>query len=80
MFISKIVKRVTNHVTYKEITTLCNIRINLIRFINLGFFFFLTSAILLVGASPIAQLIKNLPTVLETLVRFQGKEDPLEKG
>ena len=28
----------------------------------------------------IAQLLKNLPAVQETLVQFQGQEDPLEKG
>ena len=28
----------------------------------------------------IAQLVKNLPTMQETLVRFLGQEDPLEKG
>ena len=28
----------------------------------------------------IAQLVKNLPAVQETLVRFLGQEDPLEKG
>ena len=27
-----------------------------------------------------AQLVKNLPVLLETLVRFLGCEDPLEKG
>ena len=27
-----------------------------------------------------AQLVKNLPAVQETLVRFLGQEDPLEKG
>ena len=31
-------------------------------------------------ASLIAQLVKNLPAVQETLVRFLGREDPLEKG
>ena len=31
-------------------------------------------------ASLIAQLVKNLPAMLETLVRFLGREDPLEKG
>ena len=31
-------------------------------------------------ASLIAQLVKNLPAVQETLVRFLGQEDPLEKG
>ena len=28
----------------------------------------------------IAQLVKNLPATHETLVRFLGWEDPLEKG
>ena len=27
-----------------------------------------------------AQLVKNLPTMQETPVRFLGQEDPLEKG
>ena len=31
-------------------------------------------------ASLIAQLVKNLPAMQETLVRFLGKEDALEKG
>ena len=30
-------------------------------------------------ASRIAQLVKNPPAMQETLVRFQGQEDPLEK-
>ena len=29
---------------------------------------------------PVAQLVKNLPAMLETPVRFLGREDPLEKG
>ena len=33
-----------------------------------------------IGASLIAQLVKNLPAMQETLVRFLGWEDPLEKG
>ena len=33
----------------------------------------------LVMSSVIAQLVKNLPAVQETLVRFLGQEDPLEK-
>ena len=28
----------------------------------------------------VAQLVKNPPAVRETLVRFLGQEDPLEKG
>ena len=31
-------------------------------------------------ASLIAQLVKNLPAMQETLVRFLGQEDALEKG
>ena len=29
---------------------------------------------------PVAQMVKNLPAVWETSVRFMGWEDPLEKG
>ena len=32
-----------------------------------------------IGASLVAQLVKNLPAVQETLVRFLGWEDPLKK-
>ena len=32
------------------------------------------------GASLLAQLVKNPPAMQETLVRFLGREDPLEKG
>ena len=31
-------------------------------------------------ASLVAQLVKNLPAMQESLVRFPGWEDPLEKG
>ena len=31
-------------------------------------------------ASLIAQLVKNLPPMQETLVQFLGQEDPLENG
>ena len=31
------------------------------------------------GASLVAQLVKNLPTMQETPVQFLGQEDPLEK-
>ena len=31
-------------------------------------------------ASPVAQLVKNLPAMQETPIRFLGWEDPLEKG
>ena len=30
--------------------------------------------------SLVAQLVKNPPAMQDTLVRFQGWEDPLEKG
>ena len=33
-----------------------------------------------VGASAVAQTVKNLPAMQETWVRSQGQEDPLEKG
>ena len=32
------------------------------------------------GASLVAQLVKNLPAMRETPVQFLGQEDPLEKG
>ena len=32
------------------------------------------------GASPVTQMVKNLPAVQETWVRSLGLEDPLEKG
>ena len=31
-------------------------------------------------ASPVAQLVKNLPAMWETWIRSLGWEDPLEKG
>ena len=33
-----------------------------------------------IRASLIAQLVKNPPAMQETLIRFLGQEDPLEKG
>ena len=32
------------------------------------------------GTSMVAQLVKNLPTMQETLVQLVGQEGPLEKG
>ena len=32
------------------------------------------------GASLVAQMVKNLPTTQETWVQSLGQEDPLEKG
>ena len=31
-------------------------------------------------ASLIAQLVRNLPTMQETLIQFLGQEEPLEEG
>ena len=39
----------------------------------------LSSMYLVIRASLIAQLVKNLPAVQETRVPFLGREDPLEK-
>ena len=33
-----------------------------------------------IRASLVAQLVKNLPAMWETLIQFLGREDPLEKG
>ena len=33
-----------------------------------------------VNSSPVAQMVKNLPTMQETRVWFLDQEDPLEKG
>ena len=41
---------------------------------------YLAGALIFNGASLIAQLVKNLPTMQETPVRFLGQEDSLEKG
>ena len=37
-------------------------------------------ALVLLWASLVAQLVKNLLAMQETLVQFLGQEDPLEKG
>ena len=39
----------------------------------------LPSCLAFLWASLIAQLVKNLPAMQETLIRFLGQEDPLEK-
>ena len=39
-----------------------------------------TERLSLLGASLMAQLVKNLPAMQETPVQFLGQEDPLEKG
>ena len=36
--------------------------------------------IVLLWASQMAQMVKNLPAMQETWIRFLGWEDPLEKG
>ena len=35
---------------------------------------------ILIGASLVAQMVKNLPAMRDSLVRSLGQEDPLEKG
>ena len=36
--------------------------------------------IMLLGASVVTQMVKNLPAMRETQIRSLGQEDPLEKG
>ena len=43
------------------------------------FFIFLGLFLIIIRSSLIAQLVKNLPAMQETPVRFLGQEDPLEK-
>ena len=45
-----------------------------------GVYFLLFKTLNKVGASLVAQLVKNLPVMQETWVQFLGQEDPLEKG
>ena len=40
----------------------------------------LSKITVLVGASLVAHMVKNLPAMQETQVRSLGGEDPLEKG
>ena len=42
---------------------------------NIVFIFFIN----IFGASLVAQMVKSLPAVWETRVRYLGREDPLEK-
>ena len=46
----------------------------------ISFTFLIVLTLELHWASLIAQLVKNPPAMQETLVRFLGQEDPLEKG
>ena len=39
-----------------------------------------TERLSLLGASLMAQLVKNLPAMQETPVQFLGQEDPLQTG
>ena len=45
--------------------------------LRLEFYLIVTN---LVGASLVAQLVKNPPTMQDTWVQFLGWEDPLEEG
>ena len=40
----------------------------------------LSKITVLVGASLVAHMVKNLPAMQETQVQFLGREDPLKKG
>ena len=46
----------------------------------LRFGYYVYASLMVLGASLVAQLVKNPPTMRETWVRFLGLEDPLEKG
>ena len=57
--------------------------VHLIRKKNVKLMYFFESSAYIIPLSHcslIAQLVKNLPAMQETLVRFLGQEDPLEKG
>ena len=45
----------------------------------LRFGYYVYASLMVLGASLVAQLVKNPPTMRETWVRFLGLEDPLEK-
>ena len=45
----------------------------------LAFFITINSCVTCKQTSLVAQLLKNLPVILETQVQFLGWEDPLEK-
>ena len=46
----------------------------------ISFTFLIVLTLGLHWACLVAQLVKNPPAMQETLVRFLGREDPLEKG
>ena len=46
----------------------------------ISFTFLIVLTLGLHWACLVAQLVKNLPVMQETPVRFLGREDPLEKG
>ena len=43
-------------------------------------FFFLNTDVPMIAASWVAQLVKNLPAMQESPIRFLSQEIPLEKG
>ena len=43
------------------------------------FVFYICESVLQIGASLVAQMVKRLPAMWETQLRFLGREDPLEK-
>ena len=48
-------------------------------FLTLGVFVTRSCELTVFGLPLVGQLVKNLPTMQETWVRFLGREDPLEK-
>ena len=49
-------------------------------FYNFSVICIIYGSLLLIGASLVAQIAKNLPAVQEILVQSPGQEGPLEKG
>ena len=42
--------------------------------------YYYSNSTVIIGASLVAQMVKNLPAMQETPVQFLGQEDPLEEG
>ena len=59
---------------------LCHFLYSICYNLSLCHFFNVCTMLSGIWASQVAQLVKNLPAMQETLVRFLGWEDPLEKG
>ena len=48
-------------------------------YIHIHVYVYLASSTYIPGL-PVAQMVKNLPTMWKTRVQYLGQEDPLEKG